>query len=152
MFNLSVSVNKHTRKKNKQKGTKFWWGSSSTCRSAHLADTSLLLLWTSDCTCCIAHSWGDSAYLLPGKHGAQNRLGIMGGKMKTNEACSGTGEAELWLQGSKPCAPPALSYARFLEQPMLGKRAFHQIQCASSFLSKGLLHMQMGSSGWKKFP
>lgn len=72
--------------------------------------------------------------------------------MKTNEACSGTGEAELWFPGSKPCAPPALSYARFLEQPMLGKRAFHQIQCASSFLSKGLLHMQMGSSGWKKFP
>lgn len=38
--------------------------------SAHLADTSLLLLWTSDCTCCISHSLGGSACLLPGKQRA----------------------------------------------------------------------------------
>lgn len=30
--------------------------------------------------------------------------------------------------------------------PMLGKRWFHQIQCVSSFLLRGLLHMQMASS------
>ena len=43
------------------------WERENTGRFAHLADTSLLPLWTSDCTCCIAHSWGGSAYPPPGE-------------------------------------------------------------------------------------
>lgn len=66
------------REDNQKWSIKFSCDSDSIRWLAHLADTSLLLLWTSDCTCCISRSWGGSAYLLPGKHSAQNRADITG--------------------------------------------------------------------------